>query len=105
ICEVPISFVQAALGADIEVPTLAARAHIKIPPGTQAGTVFRLKGKGVSNVQGYGAGDLHVRVHVEVPAHLNAEQRAKLQEFAELCDPSVNPRTKSFFERAKDLFR
>ena len=105
ICEVPISFVQAALGSEIEVPTLAGKAHIKIPPGTQAGTVFRLKAKGVPNVQGYGVGDLHVRVHVEVPTHLNAAQRAKLQEFAELCDASVNPQTKSFFEKAKDLFR
>ncbi len=105
VCEVPISFVQAALGSEIEVPTLAGKAHIKIPPGTQTGTVFRLKGKGVSNVQGYGVGDLHVRVHVEVPAHLNSAQRAKLQEFAELCDDSVNPQTKSFFEKAKDLFR
>ena len=105
VCDVPISFVQAALGADIEVPTLAGKAHIKVPPGTQTGTVFRLKGKGVRNVQGYGSGDLHVRVQVEVPAHLNAAQRAKLQEFAELCDANVNPQTKSFLEKAKDLFR
>jgi molecular chaperone DnaJ len=105
LCEVPISFVQATLGAELEVPTLAGKASIRIPPGTQTGTVFRLKGKGVKNVQGYGVGDLHVRVHVEVPAHLNAVQRAKLQEFAELCDASVNPQSKSFFEKAKDLFR
>jgi molecular chaperone DnaJ len=105
ICEVPINFVQAALGAEIEVPTMAGKAHIKIPPGTQAGTVFRLKGKGVKNVQGYGTGDLHVRVLVEVPTHLNAAQRAKLQEFSDLCDANVNPQTRSFFEKAKDLFR
>ncbi len=105
ICEVPVRFVQAALGAEIEVPTLAGKANIRIPPGTQTGTVFRLKGKGVKNVQGYEVGDLHVRVHVEVPTHLNAAQRAKLQEFAGLCDENVNPQTKSFFERAKELFR
>lgn len=105
ICEVPIHFVQAALGADIQVPTLTGKASIKVPPGTQTGTVFRLKGRGIPNVQGYGVGDLHVRVHVEVPAHLNAAQRAKLQEFAGLCDPNVNPRSKSFFEKAKDFFR
>jgi len=105
ICDVPISFVQAALGAEIEVPTLTAKAHIRIPPGTQTGTVFRLKGKGVKNVQGHGVGDLHVRAHVEVPTHLNAAQKARLQEFAELCDPSTNPQTRSFFEKAKDLFR
>jgi molecular chaperone DnaJ len=105
LCEVPISFVQAALGTEIEVPTLSGKAGIKIPPGTQNGTVFRLKGKGVKNVQGYGHGDLHVRVAVEVPTHLNAAQRAKLQEFAELCDGNVNPISQSFFEKAKNLFR
>ena len=105
ICEMPISFVQATLGAELEVPTLAGNAHIRLPPGTQPGVVFRLKGKGVQNVQGYGQGDLHVRVNVEVPTHLNAGQRAKLQEFAELCDPSVNPRSKSFFEKARQFFR
>ena len=94
-----------ALGAEIEVPTLAGKARIRIPAGTQAGTVFQLKGKGVKNVQGYGTGDLRVRVHVEVPTHLNTAQSAKLQEFAELCDENVNPQSKSFFARAKDLFR
>jgi molecular chaperone DnaJ len=105
ICELPVSFVQAALGADLEVPTLTGRAHIRIPAGTQNGTVFRLKGRGVQNVQGHGHGDLHVRVNVEVPAHLNAAQRAKLEEFAALCDENVNPRSKGFFERAKNFFR
>ncbi|HUL51235.1 MAG TPA: DnaJ C-terminal domain-containing protein, partial [Candidatus Nitrosotalea sp.] len=105
ICEVPISFVNAALGAELEVPTLDGSASIKVPAGTQTGSVFRLKGKGVKHVQGHGSGDLHVRVHVEVPSHLNAAQRQKLEEFSGLCDPSVNPRTRSFFERAKDLFR
>jgi molecular chaperone DnaJ len=104
LCEVPVSFVDAALGAEIEVPTLAGQAQIRIPPGTQNGTVFRLKGKGVKNVEGYGHGDLHVRVHVEVPAHLNADQRQKLEEFAALCDANVNPLTKRFFDRAKKFF-
>src|SRR5687767_5527189 len=98
VCEVPISFVDAALGADVEVPTLAGKAQIRIPAGTQSNTVFRLKGKGVRNVEGYGHGDLHVRVHVEVPTHLNAAQRQKLHEFAELCDANVNPVSKRFFE-------
>jgi len=105
LCEVPVSFVQAALGADIEVPTLNGRAIIKVPAATQPGTMFRLKGKGVKNVQGYGFGDLHVRINVEVPTHLTAVQRAKLQEFAALCDENVNPISKSFFEKAKNLFR
>lgn len=104
LCEVPISFVQATLGAELEVPTLEGRAHIKVPPGTQNGTVFRLRGKGIRSVQGHGNGDLHIRTLIEVPTKLNGAQRAKLQEFAELCDESVNPRSKSFFERAKDFF-
>ncbi|MCB1127694.1 MAG: molecular chaperone DnaJ, partial [Verrucomicrobiae bacterium] len=105
ICEVPISFVQAALGANIEVPTLVGSAHIKVPAGTQSGSVFRLRGRGVKNVQGYGQGDLHVRVVVEVPTRLSSEQRGKLEEFAALCDENVNPRSRSFFEKARDLFR
>ena len=105
VCEVPISFVDAALGADVEVPTLNGKTQIKIPNGTQNGTTFRLKGKGVKNLQGYGFGDLHVRVVVEVPTHLNGAQKAKLQEFAQLCDSNVNPMARGFFERAKRFFR
>jgi molecular chaperone DnaJ len=105
LCELPISFVQAALGSEVEVPTMAGKAHIRIPPGTQPGTVFRLKGKGIKNVQGYGLGDLHVRISVEVPTQLNSAQRAKLQEFAALCAPETNPISKSFIEKAKNLFR
>jgi molecular chaperone DnaJ len=104
ICEIPVSFVQATLGAEVEVPTLAGKTHIKIAPGTQPGTLFRLKGKGVKNIQGYGTGDLHVRVTVEVPSHLNAAQKVKLQEFAELCDERVNPISQGFFQKAKKLF-
>jgi molecular chaperone DnaJ len=104
LCEVPISFVQAALGTELEVPTLAGRAQIRVPSGTQSGTVFRIRGKGVKNVQGHGTGDLHVRVNVEVPGHLNGAQRAKLMEFAELCDENVNPRSKGFLEKAKEFF-
>ena len=104
ICDVPISFVQAALGADIEVPTLSGTATIRIPAGTQNGTVFRIKGKGIKNVQGYGFGDLLSRVIVEVPNKLNGTQKAKLQEFAELCDENVHPIRKGFFEKAKELF-
>jgi molecular chaperone DnaJ len=105
LCEIPIQFVQAVLGAEIEVPTLSGKAHIRVPAGTQPNTVFRLKGKGVKSLQGYGHGDLHVRVTVEVPTHLNSDQKAKLQEFAELCDANVNPISQSFFEKAKKLFR
>jgi molecular chaperone DnaJ len=105
ICEVPVSFVQAALGSEIEVPTLEARATIKIPAGTQPGTIFRVKGKGVKNLQGYGHGDLHVRVQVEVPTHLNGAQKAKLHEFAALCDGQEAPLAQGFFEKAKKFFK
>jgi molecular chaperone DnaJ len=105
LCEVPVSMVQAALGTEIEVPTLHDKAIIRIPAGTQPGTLFRLKGKGVKNVHGHGHGDLHVRIDIEVPTHLTSEQKTKLQEFAELCDENVNPISHSFFEKAKNLFR
>ena len=105
LCEVPVSFVQATLGAEIEVPTLNGRATIKIPAGTQPGALFRLKGKGIKNLQGYGFGDLHVRIDVEVPTRLTSEQRAKLQEFANLCNGTENPKRQSFFEKAKNFFQ
>ena len=105
LCEVPVSFAQAALGAEIPVPTLDGRTAIKIPPGTQPGAMFRLKGKGIKNIQGYGHGDLHVRIAVEVPTHLSAAQKAKLQEFADLCNGKESPMSQSFFEKAKNLFQ
>jgi len=105
LCEAPVQFVQAALGAEVEVPTLNGNAIIKIPAGTQPGTFFRLKGKGVKNLQGQGHGDLHVRIDVEVPTHLSEAQKAKLQEFAEACDETVNPISKSFLDKARNLFR
>ncbi len=104
LCEVPVSFVQAALGAEIEVPTLDSKAVIKIPAGTQPGTTFRVKGRGVKNLQGYGHGDLRVRVQVEVPTRLTPEQEAKLQAFAESCGEDANPISKSFFDKARKLF-
>ena len=105
ICEVPVSFVQAALGAEIEVPTLENRASIKIPAGTQPSTTFRIKGKGIKNLHGYGHGDLHVRVQVEVPTHLNSAQKAKLQEFSAMCDGKEAPIAQGFFEKAKKFFK
>jgi molecular chaperone DnaJ len=105
LCEVPISFTLAALGGEVEVPTLKGAAKIKVPPGTQPNTMFRLKNKGVRNVQGYGHGDLHVRVTVEVPTRLNQAQRSKLQEFAELCNGKESPIIQGFLEKAKKLFK
>lgn len=105
LCEVPITFTLAALGGEIEVPTLDGPAKIKVPAGTQPNTLFRLKNKGVRNVQGYGQGDLHVRVNIEVPTRLNQAQRTKLQEFAELCNGKENPIIEGFLEKAKRLFK
>jgi molecular chaperone DnaJ len=105
LCEVPVSFAQATFGAEIEVPTLEDRATIKIPAGTQPGATLRVKGRGVKNLQGYGHGDLHVRVQVEVPTRLNHEQKVKLQEFAALCDGHETPLAQNFFEKAKKFFR
>jgi molecular chaperone DnaJ len=105
LCEVPLTFVQAALGADVDVPTLDGKTSIRIPPGTQPGAMFRLKGRGVKNVQGYGHGDLHVRVSIEVPTQLTSAQKAKLQEFADLCNGKETPNRQSFFEKAKNFFQ
>ena len=106
ICEVPVSFTQAALGADIEVPTMSGRSTVRMPSGTQHGTVFRLRGKGVQNIQGHGVGDLLVRVQIDVPTKLTTEQRAKLVEFAELCkDDNVHDDATGFFSKAKGFFK
>src|SRR5450432_1166907 len=105
ICEVPVSFIQATLGGEIEVPTLENKMTVKIPAGTQPNALFRIKGRGVKNLQGYGHGDLHVRVQLEVPTRLNHEQKAKLQEFAALCNGQEAPLAQGFFEKAKKFFK
>jgi molecular chaperone DnaJ len=104
-CEVPIPFTLATLGGEAPVPTLEGKANLKVPAGTQSGQMFKLRGKGIVHVNGRERGDLLVRIMVEVPTRLNAEQRAKLQEFAELCGEENTPLGKSFFERAKEFFR
>ena len=104
ICEVPISFVQAALGTEIDVPTLEGKVKMKIPAGTQSGKVFRLKGKGVRDHQGYHQGDQLVRVVVETPTRLTAKQRELLKEFAALSGEEANPLSKGFFDKMKELF-
>jgi molecular chaperone DnaJ len=104
LCEVPISFTTAALGGEIEVPTLTGKTSIKIPPGTQPGTVFRIKGKGIKNPQGHGTGDLLVKVNIEVPTRLTSEQRAKLEEFARLCDSNTHPTIQKWLEKVKKIF-
>ena len=104
-CEVPVSFSLAALGGEIPVPTLEGKANLKVPAGTQSGQVFKLRGKGVANVNARDRGDLFARLLVEVPTRLNHEQRQKLEEFAALCGEDNTPLHKSFFERAREFFR
>lgn len=103
-CEVPIPFARAALGGEISVPTLDGRASVKIPAGTQNGTIFKLRDKGMPHLRGSGQGRLLVRVAVEVPTKLTAEQRSKLEDFAQSCGEHNTPITKSFLERAKEFF-
>jgi len=104
-CEVPIGFTVATLGGEVPVPTLEGKAKVKIPAGTQSGQLFKLRGRGVVHINGRERGDLLLRVMVEVPTKLNAEQRAKLQEFAELCGEENTPLGRRFFERAREFFR
>jgi molecular chaperone DnaJ len=103
-CEIPAPFTIAALGGELEVPTLGGRANVKIPAGTQSGTVFKLRGKGMPVLNSSHTGDLMVRVVVEVPTKLNGEQRKKLEEFAALMGEENAPLRQSFFEKAKRFF-
>ncbi len=103
-CEIPVPFVTAALGGEISVPTLDGKASVKIAAGTQNGTIFKLRGKGMPHLRGNGQGQLLVRVAVEVPTKLTAEQRRKLEEFADCCGEHNTPLTKGFLERAKEFF-
>jgi molecular chaperone DnaJ len=105
LCEMPISFAQAALGAAIDVPTLDGPTKLKIPAGTQTGKVFRLKGKGVPALQGGGRGDQHVRIFVETPTHLSKEQRELLEKFAEISGDETQPRAKGFWEKVSDFVK
>jgi molecular chaperone DnaJ len=104
LCEVPISFPVAALGGEIDVPTLTGVARLKIPAGTQSGALLRLRGKGMPNVHGQGHGDQHVRVIVETPARLSRAQREKLEEFAALPHEDSYPQLKSFLDKARRFF-
>src|SRR5205807_2295207 len=90
---------------EVRVPTLEGKASLRIPVGTQTGQVFKLRGKGIANIEGRGRGDLLAHVIVEVPTRLNSEQRRKLEEFANSCGEENTPLHRSFFERAKDFFR
>lgn len=104
LCEVPISFVDASLGAAIDVPTLDGKVKVKIPAGTQSGKVLRLKGKGVPDLNGYGRGDQHVRVVVETPTNLSKDQKRLLEEFARISTPESHPAGRSFWGKVRELF-
>ncbi|MBI2712320.1 MAG: molecular chaperone DnaJ [Bdellovibrio sp.] len=104
ICEVPITFMHAALGAEIEVPTLEGKVKMKIPPGTQSHKILRLKNKGLARLGSYGRGDQLVRVIVEIPTKLNAEQKDLLKRFGELGGDAAHPMYHRFFEKVKNIF-
>jgi len=103
-CEIPVGFTQAALGAQIEIPTIAGRTTLKIPPGTQTGAEFRIRGKGFPNVRGYGHGDLLARIFVEVPTQLTAKQRDLLEQYAELENGEGSPLVQGFWDKVKAIF-
>ena len=101
--EASLTFTQAALGAEIEVPTLHGKAKLTIPQGTQPGARFRLRGKGVPHLRRGGRGDQHVRVTVQVPTRLTAKQRELLQELDETLQKEKTEE-RSFFEKMRDAF-
>jgi molecular chaperone DnaJ len=103
-CEIPIKFTLATLGGTIEVPTLFGKGSLKIPAATQSGTTFRLRDKGMPSLRGGRQGDQLVRVQVEVPQSLSAEQRKLLEEFARVSGDANEPTSRSFFEKAKKFF-
>lgn len=104
LCQVPISFPQAALGAEIEIPTLEGTTVLEIPRGTQSGGVLKLKGRGMPDIHGRGRGDQLVEVVVETPRNLSARQEELLRELAELEHEEVGRKRRSFFEKLRDYF-
>ena len=102
---VPITFPAAALGAEIEVPTIEGLVKIKIKTGTQSGEAHVLRGKGVPHLSGYGRGDQHVVIRVETPTKLNRRQRDLLEEFSRESREETHPQTRGFFEKVKQIFQ
>jgi molecular chaperone DnaJ len=100
-CEIPLTFTQAGLGDEIEIPTLTEKVKLKVPAGTQTETYFRLKGKGVPHLRGYGQGDQHVKVIVVTPTNLSDEQKELLREFSRQSGEHVYEQNQSIFERMK----
>ncbi|MDB6072974.1 MAG: dnaJ [Verrucomicrobiaceae bacterium] len=104
-CEMPLSYATAALGGELQVPTLGAQATVKVPAGTQNATTFRLRGKGVKVMGRDQYGDLYVHVQIAVPNKLTTEQREKLQDFAKALGENNSPLHESFFAKAKKFFQ
>ncbi len=103
-CTVPVSFVQAAMGSMIEVPTLEGKVKMRLPEGTQPGKIFRLRGKGVPQHGGSGRGDQIVTIQLEVPEKLTEKQRGLLEQFAAETGEEVHPQRKTFLDKLKQLF-
>ncbi|MFW5873265.1 MAG: molecular chaperone DnaJ [Halanaerobiaceae bacterium] len=102
--ELPINFVQAALGDEIKVPTLEGEVKLKIPEGTQPGDSLRLKNKGINHLRSSGRGDQYIKIKVVIPKSLSSEQKELLQKFAKISGDEINPESKGFFSRVKDAF-
>ncbi len=102
--DVPVGFAQACLGAEIEVPTLKGKSTLKIPAGTQPGTVLRMRGLGLPRLDGYGMGNQNVRVVVEVPTKLNSEQEDLLRKYARLEEQNVSSRQKGFWDKVRQFW-
>lgn len=105
LCDYPISFVQATLGAEVRVPTIDGHVSYNIPEGTQSGTVFRLKGKGVTKVHSNQRGDQYVTIKVEIPKGLTESQKDLLRQFDDTVDPAKYKQRKSFFDKMKDILK
>ena len=103
-CEMPVSFATAALGGEVEIPTLDGHARLKVAAETQSGQVLRLKGKGIKGVRSSGPGDLYCHVVVETPVKLSARQKELLREFESLSQQNNNPKAQSFMDRVKEFF-
>lgn len=101
VCQVPISFTQAALGAEIEVPTLKQNETVDVPAGTQHGEVFKIKGKGLPDVRSHRSGDEIVQIVIEIPKKLTERQKILLREFASTEDNEVMPQKKGFWDKLK----
>lgn len=105
VCDIPISFAQAALGAEIEIPTIDGKMTYTIPEGTQTNTVFKIRGKGIKHLRSSTRGDQYIRVNVEVPVKLSQRQKELLRQFAEVSGDEGLEQKKGFFNKMKDLFR